>query len=252
MRCLASATDPVVSATDVTKVYRRGRDRIAAVNQVSFEILRGEFVAITGPSGAGKTTLLNLLGCLEALSSGVLNLMGKPVQNLNETERTLIRRNQVGFVFQDFGLLPTLSVAENIALPGLFARRSDPRRVEELLVKVGLEHRRDHRPRELSGGEMQRVAIARGLFNRPDVLLADEPTGNLDTGIGQSIIRLLQELNADGLTIVVVTHNPVLAQAAQRRMEIVDGRLRKAYMRGEAGEWCSGSVEVRTQGTFCA
>jgi ABC-type lipoprotein export system ATPase subunit len=221
----AETTPEIVAASGLTKVYQRGREQVRAVDQVSFEILASEFVAITGPSGAGKTTLLNLIGCMESPASGVLRLLGKPVQDLTERERTQIRRERIGFVFQHFGLLPTLTVAENVALPALFARRPVRDRVNELLAKVGLEHRRNHRPSELSGGEMQRVAIARALINSPGILLADEPTGNLDSAMGESVIKLFQELNRDGLTMVVVTHNPALARSAHRQLEMADGSL---------------------------
>ncbi len=216
---------PVISATGLTKTYTRGREHIRAVDHIDFEILPSEFVAITGPSGAGKTSLLNLVGCLESPTSGTLRLLGKPVQELTEIERTRLRRESIGFVFQHFGLLPALTVAENVALPGVFAGRSDRERVNELLAKVGLEHRRAHRPRELSGGEMQRAAIARALVNRPALLLADEPTGNLDSVMGESITALFRQLNREGLTIIVVTHNPAVAAMADRQLRMSDGKL---------------------------
>lgn len=215
----------VVSATGLTKTYQRGREQVRALDNVSFQVRRGEFLAIVGPSGAGKTTLLNLVGCMDAPTAGKLQLLDKPVEHLTERERTRFRREQLGFVFQHFGLLPTLTVAENIALPALFARRPPERRLAELLAKVGLNHRRDHRPRELSGGEMQRVSIARALINQPALLLADEPTGNLDRATGDAIIALFAQLNREGLTIVVATHNPLLAQAARRQLALSDGRL---------------------------
>ena len=216
---------PVIQAETLIKTYQRGREEIRALNGVSFEIARGEFAAITGPSGAGKTTLLHLLGCMDAPTSGTLRIGGQEVQRSNERERTKLRREQIGFVFQHFGLIPTLTVAENVALPALFARRECREKVDSLLQRVGLAHRHNHRPHELSGGEMQRVAIARALVNEPQLILADEPTGNLDSATGASIIRLFQELNSDGLTIVVVTHNPSMASAAQRQLALWDGRL---------------------------
>jgi putative ABC transport system ATP-binding protein len=215
----------VVSATGLTKTYQRGREQVRALDNVTFHVRLGEFLAIVGPSGAGKTTLLNLIGCMDVPTAGTLQLLGKPVEHLTERERTLFRREQLGFVFQHFGLLPTLTVAENIALPALFAGRRREQRLDELLAKLGLDHRRDHRPRELSGGEMQRVAIARALINQPALLLADEPTGNLDRATGDTIIALFEQLKREGLTIVVVTHNPLLARAAQRQLELGDGRL---------------------------
>jgi putative ABC transport system ATP-binding protein len=215
----------VLAALGLTKVYHRGSEEVRALNGVSFEIAPGEFVTVTGPSGAGKTTLLSLVGGMDSPTSGVLKISGREIQHLDERERTRLRREQIGFVFQHFGLMPTLSVAENITLPALFARRNGAARVNELLERVGLSHRRTHRPHELSGGEMQRAAIARALVNQPALLLADEPTGHLDTATGESIISLFKELNATGLTIMVVTHNAAMAAAAQRRLALRDGML---------------------------
>ena len=214
-----------VSARELTKVYQRGREQVRALDKVTFEVQRGEFVAIVGPSGAGKTTLLNLLGCMDAPSAGTLRLFNRAVQDLKEQQRTHLRRDQIGFVFQHFGLLPTLTVAENVALPAFFAGRQAKDRLTQLLCKVGLEHRRDHRPHELSGGEMQRVAIARALINEPSLVLADEPTGNLDSATGESIIGLFEQLKQEGLTIMVVTHNEILGRIARRQLELRDGRL---------------------------
>jgi putative ABC transport system ATP-binding protein len=198
---------------------------VRALEDVSFSVRRGEFVAIVGPSGSGKTTLLNLVGCMDAPTSGTLRFLEKPIQDLTERERTRLRREQVGFVFQHFGLLPTLTVAENITLPAFFAGEQAEERLEELLAKVNLAHRRNHRPHELSGGEMQRVAIARALINDPGLLLADEPTGNLDSTTGRTIIDLFKQLNCEGLTIIVVTHNEALGRAADCRLVLKDGRL---------------------------
>ena len=221
---MSGATN-VLSAVALTKIYRRGGEQVRAVDDVSFEIAAGEFVAITGPSGAGKTTLLNLIGCMDAPTSGKLIIGGREAQALGERERTRLRREQIGFVFQHFGLIPTLTVAENVALPATFAHRNGFARVSGLLERGGLAHRSTHRPHELSGGEMQRVAIARALVNEPKLILADEPTGNLDAATGRAILELFQELNRAGLTIIVVTHNPALAAAAQRQLVMRDGRL---------------------------
>jgi putative ABC transport system ATP-binding protein len=213
-----------VAAVALTKIYRRGREQVRALDNVTLEVRKGEFVAVVGPSGAGKSTLLNIVGCMDGPTSGTLRLLGAPVENVTERDRTHLRREQIGFVFQHFGLLPTLTVAENVALPAFFARRRLEHRAEELLEKVGLSRRGNHRPHELSGGEMQRAAIARALVNRPQLLLADEPTGNLDSATGQAIIDLFRQLNAEGLTIVVVTHNPALASSAQRQIALRDGQ----------------------------
>jgi putative ABC transport system ATP-binding protein len=167
---------------------------------------------------------------MDAPTSGSLELADRSVQDLNESARTQLRRKEIGFVFQHFGLIPTLTVAENISLPTLFARRRADKKVNELLEKVALTHRRDHLPKELSGGEMQRVAIARALVNDPMLLLADEPTGNLDTKTGETIIALFETLNREGLTIVVVTHNPVFAEAAHRQLQLVDGRINVPHL----------------------
>ena len=220
-------SDLVAEAQEVSKVYRRGAEEIRAVDSITFEIRAGEFVAVVGPSGAGKTTLLQLLGAMDTPTSGILRIAGQDVAHLSDGELTRLRRDHIGFVFQHFSLLPTLSVAENVAIPALFAGKSreSRSRVDMLLDRVGLLPRRDHRPAELSGGEMQRAAIARALINQPKLLLADEPTGNLDSATSTRIVELLKELNRDGLTVVVVTHNESLAAEAVRRIELRDGRI---------------------------
>lgn len=215
----------VVLARHLRKVYRRGAEPIVAVDDVSLAFGAGEFVAIVGPSGAGKTTLLQLLGAMDTPTSGELVIAGRDVARLSDGELTRLRRERIGFVFQHFGLLPTLTVAENVALPASLATKGNRARVGELLARVGLEHRQNHRPAELSGGEMQRAAIARALVNNPVLLLADEPTGNLDSTTGAAITALLSELRQQGLTVVVVTHNDALANAADRRLVLRDGRI---------------------------
>jgi putative ABC transport system ATP-binding protein len=216
---------PLLSAVDLTKTYRRGREQVRALDAVAFELFPGDFAAVVGPSGAGKTTLLNLVGCMDVPTSGSLRVDGKEVQELSERERTAFRRDRIGFVFQHFSLLPTLTVEENIRLPGLFSGRNVAKRAVQLLDRVGLSHRREHRPSELSGGEMQRVAIARALINEPALLLADEPTGNLDSATGESIISLFRQLHSDGITLMIVTHNASLAHTASRILLLRDGRL---------------------------
>lgn len=220
-----SALHPAVSVRKLTKIYPRGSEEVRALDNVSFDIQTGEFVAVVGPSGSGKSTLLNLLGCMDAPSSGELLIDGREVQGFCEAERTRFRRERIGFVFQQFGLMPTMTVAENVGLPLLFMGRRDNAAIDKVLRQLNLEHRRSHLPNELSGGEMQRTAIARALIHQPAVILADEPTGNLDTASGEAIISLLQDLHRTGHTIVVVTHNPQLASAAQRQLRLQDGRL---------------------------
>jgi putative ABC transport system ATP-binding protein len=221
----AGAKPLVVEARHLSKIYRRGSDEIRAVDDVDFSIEPGEFVAIFGPSGAGKSTLLQMIGCMDTPSSGSLRIDGRETADLSDRELTDVRRDHVGFVFQHFGLLPTMTVAENVAIPAMFSGRKVKERVDSLIEKVGLSHRRNHRPAHLSGGEMQRTAIARALVNSPRLLLADEPTGNLDTGTSDIIVALLQSLNTEGLTVVVVTHNEALARVATRRIDFRDGKI---------------------------
>lgn len=215
-----------VRAENLRKEYTRGTETIVAVDNVNLQIAHQAFVAITGPSGAGKTTLLQLLGAMDTPTSGTLAIDGQKVGG-SDRDLTRLRREKIGFVFQHFGLLPTLTVAENVALAATKSKGKEAQaRVAELLERVGLAHRTRHRPTELSGGEMQRVAIARALINSPALLLADEPTGNLDSQTGESITNLLHELRHDsGVTVIVVTHNEALAQAADYRLTLRDGHL---------------------------
>ena len=214
----------VIEATGIGKTYQRGREKVCALNGVDLTIEPGEFVSIVGPSGAGKTALMNILGCLDAPSSGTLTIDGVAVNGKGEAELVKIRRKHIGFVFQQFFLIPTLTVGENVGLPLLFSgARYDGAKIDSLLEKVGLSHRADHLPGQLSGGEMQRVAIARGLVNNPRILLADEPTGNLDSVTADGIYRLFEDLHRQGITVIVVTHNRELAQRADRVITIWDG-----------------------------
>ena len=216
----------MIDATNLTKLYRRGTETIRAVDSVSFTIEAGAFVALVGPSGAGKTTLLQLIGGMDTPTSGTLRVDGLDLTHLSDRALTQLRGERLGFVFQQFGLLPMLTVAENVALPSLLAgKRRGTVPVDALLERVGLTPRKSHRPGQLSGGEMQRVAIARALANQPRLLLADEPTGNLDATTGASILALFSELHASGLTIVVVTHNPEVAATAQYCLTLRDGKL---------------------------
>jgi len=223
--------DNILEARDLRKLYRRGSEEIPALDGVSLDIKKGEFVACVGPSGSGKTTLVNILGCLDNPSSGTLRLDGQEIfaagRLLGETELTRIRRRVFGYVFQSFYLVPTLTVLENVLLPFAFYRKEGSGADgERLLADLGLAKRRDHLPGQLSGGEMQRVAVARALVNDPEILLADEPTGNLDTRRAGEIQEVLLEMNRKrNFTIALVTHNPALAKAAQRVLELRDGRL---------------------------
>lgn len=221
-----------LDARELTRVYHRGSERISALDGVSLRIRQGEFVSFMGPSGSGKTTLVNLLGCLDNPTSGELHLAGRAIfgngRALGERELTRVRREVFGYVFQNFYLIPTLTVRENVALPLAFYRtRQEEGEVERILAMLGMERRMDHLPKQISGGEMQRVAIARALINRPRILLADEPTGNLDSRRSEEIGEILQQLNRSaGLTIVMVTHNPGLGRLGGRMVEMRDG---KAY-----------------------
>ncbi len=215
----------LVSAEHLSKEYIRGTQRVRALDGVSLQIAEGEFVAVVGPSGSGKSTLLNLLGCMDSPTLGTLRIAGQDLTAANEKVKVEFRRKQVGFVFQHFGLIPTLSVEENIRIPHIFSRSAEHGSMEELLTKLALGPRRHHRPNELSGGEMQRVAIGRALYHKPKLLLADEPTGNLDSMTARSILALLKELNADGLSVIVVTHNTHLADSASRQIQLSDGKI---------------------------
>ena len=216
----------LIELHNLTKTYRRGREEIRALDGITLNIRAGEFVAVVGPSGSGKSTLLNMIGAMDRPSAGTLRLAGQDIARLDDRALTRLRATTIGFVFQQFFLQPTLSAEENVLLPTLFVRRNGAaQRAEELLRRVGLNGRARHLPAELSGGEMQRVAIARALINAPQILLADEPTGNLDSKNAQAIYAILDELHATGLTVVVVTHNDALAERAQRRIHLLDGRI---------------------------
>lgn len=225
------ASPPVIAAHDLRRVYRRDSVEVHALRGATLTVQPGEFVAVLGPSGSGKSTLLNLLGAIDRPSSGTMRLMGNDTGRLSDRELTRLRLHHVGFVFQRFHLLPALTAAENVELPMAEARvpRAERRRrVAELLGYVGLSPRADHRPGQLSGGEMQRVAIARALANRPSLLLADEPTGELDRDTGAEIAGLFRRVNRDGTTLVVVTHDTSLASAASVTYRLEDGHLRPA------------------------
>lgn len=219
-----------LAALGLTRVYRRGSEEIRALDGVSLTIGRGEFISVMGPSGSGKTTLINLLGCLDNPTTGKLELAGRSIFGngnvLGERELTRIRREVFGYIFQNFYLIPTLTVRENVALPLAFYRKPGAEEeVDRLLGMLGMTHRMNHLPGQISGGEMQRVAIARALVNRPEILLADEPTGNLDTKRSGEIGEVLQDLNRNsGITILMVTHDPGFARLGERMIEMRDGQ----------------------------
>jgi putative ABC transport system ATP-binding protein len=216
-------------ATDLTKTYRLGRVDVPALRGVDVRVETGEFVAITGPSGSGKSTLMHILGCLDTPTSGTYRIDGEDVSRLAGKRLAQVRNRKVGFVFQTFNLMPRLTVEENVALPlkyrGGIARPERRRRALALLERLGLSDRIGHRPDELSGGQRQRVAIARALVGEPAILMADEPTGNLDSQAGAAVLATFQELHAAGHTIVLVTHDPNVAARAERVIEMIDGRV---------------------------
>ena len=218
----------MIELKEIEKNYRRGAEEVRALRGVDLSVDKKELLAITGPSGAGKTTLLHILGCLDQPTHGEVVIDGVDASRMPEAEVVKLRRDKIGFVFQQFYLIPGLSVYDNIALPLLFSKKpATPEKITHLAQMVGLEHRLDHVPSQLSGGEMQRTAIARGLVNEPEILLADEPTGNLDSENSEKIFGILRSLRNDGLTIIMITHNPELAERADRTIHIKDGLVHK-------------------------
>jgi putative ABC transport system ATP-binding protein len=220
----------VIVTKDLSKTYGRGELAVYALKKTNLSIQRGDYIAIMGPSGSGKSTLMNLLGCLDKPTSGKLFIDGQDVSKLNEYHLAKIRREKIGFVFQKYNLIPTLSALENVALSMGFAgvgAKERNERAYRLLSLVELSKRTTHKPSELSGGEQQRVAIARALSNNPSIILADEPTGNVDTASGNTIMSILEEINQKGETIIVVTHDPLIAKRARRILRIQDGEVRE-------------------------
>ena len=218
----------MIHARDLCKTFIRGTREVRALDGVSFDVARGELIAIMGPSGSGKSTLLHLLGAMEPPTGGELTLDGVSVPGLKEEGLTALRRDRLGFVFQFFNLLPTMTARENVMLPLLLTgvrREAAQARADELLLRVDLAGRGDHHVDELSGGEMQRVAVARALVKRPALLLADEPTGNLDSGSGARLLQLLSALRQDGLTLVIGTHDAAVSRIADRTLHLRDGRF---------------------------
>ncbi|MBN9422929.1 MAG: macrolide ABC transporter ATP-binding protein [Candidatus Accumulibacter sp. 66-26] len=221
---------PLIELAGIERVFQLGDSEVHALRQLDLAIAAGEYVAIMGPSGSGKSTLLNLLGLLDRPDAGVYRLEGRDVTTLSADEQARVRSERIGFVFQSFHLVPRLSAAENIALPMTLAGIPPARRAERVaqaLKDYGLENRADHRPDQLSGGQRQRVAIARATIMQPAVILADEPTGNLDRATGDEVVRLLEELNARGVTLIVVTHDAALGSRARRQLRMEDGCLRQ-------------------------
>ncbi len=220
-------SDWIIEAEGLTKMYRMGRTEVHALRGVDLRVRAGEFVALMGPSGSGKSTLMHLLGCLDKPTAGTYCLEGRDVSALSDDERARLRGHRIGFVFQTFNLLPRLDALGNVALPLLYQGNTPgvEQRAAEALTRVGLADRLRHRPAELSGGERQRVAIARALVTDPALILADEPTGNLDSQTGADILSLLAALHADGRTVLVVTHDADVAAYARRVLHMLDGRL---------------------------
>jgi putative ABC transport system ATP-binding protein len=218
----------LVEVNELTRTYMMGTTEVNALRGVTFVIERGEFVAIMGPSGSGKSTLMHLLGCLDRPTSGAYLLNGTTVENLSDQQLSQLRNHKVGFVFQAFNLIPQLTIQENVEVPLIYMGMDRAKRqslCSDMLKSVGLAHRAQHRPNELSGGENQRAAIARALVTSPDIILADEPTGNLDTKTGQEIMEILQSLNEQGTTILLVTHEIAKAKWARRLIHMQDGKI---------------------------
>ena len=218
----------MIELHDLSKVYRTSDVETTALNNINLEISDGEFIAIMGPSGCGKSTLLNILGMLDTPDSGIYNFLGNDVAGRSERELAIVRKQNIGFIFQSFNLIDELTVAENVELPLLYQKMPASERAErvlQVLERVNIAHRADHRPQQLSGGQQQRVAVARAVVTNPNLILADEPTGNLDTTNGEEVLNLLGQLNSDGTTIIMVTHDQGHADHASRVVHMLDGRV---------------------------
>jgi len=219
---------PLISIENLRKTYIMGDNEVKALQSASLNIYKNEYVALMGPSGSGKSTLMNLLGCLDSPTSGVYSLNGNNVANMVDEELAIVRNKEIGFVFQTFNLLPRLSALENVALPLVYAGvpiKARLNRAKDMLAAVGLKDRMDHKPNELSGGQRQRVAVARALVNNPSIILADEPTGNLDSKTSYEIMQLFEEIHKLGNTIILVTHEPDIAAHAHRIVKLKDGYI---------------------------
>jgi len=222
------ANAALLSLDRVSRVYAMGRMEVAALNDVSLDVLPGEFVAIVGPSGSGKSTMMNILGCLDRPTAGAYRLAGTPVAELDDNGLAALRSRTIGFIFQSYNLLPRTTALDNVATPLLYqgvSRRDRAARARAALERLGLGDRMDHEPTELSGGQQQRVAIARALVTEPALILADEPTGNLDSNAGADVLGLLHDLHATGRTIVLITHDAEVAEAADRQIHLRDGQV---------------------------
>ena len=220
----------MIELRDIQRIFRVGEEKVHALRDVDLTFEPGEYVSLMGPSGSGKSTLLNVIGLLDRPSGGVYRLDGIDTTSLDDARQAQVRRDKIGFVFQSFHLVPRLTAAENIELPMVLggiepAERRE--RVKEVVAKLGLAERADHRPNQLSGGQRQRVAIARATIMQPGILLADEPTGNLDQASGRQVVETLEAMNADGLTLIVVTHDPAIGERARRRLHMVDGLVQR-------------------------
>ena len=243
----------IIEIIELTKVYGMGEIQVRALDEVSMTIRMGEFVAIMGPSGSGKSTLMNILGCLDRPTSGQYILAGEDVSDLDKTQLAIIRNQRIGFIFQSYNLLPQTTALENVTLPLLYNRNGKESDAEQAikamaaLEAVGLADRVEHKPQELSGGQMQRVAIARALVNDPVLILADEPTGNLDTRSGQEIMMLMSDLHRQGSTIVMVTHDDDIAKSAERVIRLRDGKIETDVQNG-ANSSRVGAKEVEHAG----
>jgi putative ABC transport system ATP-binding protein len=218
--------EQVIQFEEVVKIYPLKSGDVTALDHISFSVERGEFISIMGPSGSGKSTLLALMGCLDTPTSGSISMSGRAIRNMSDEELTSFRRDKIGFIFQYFNLFPLLNIIENVSFPQMLKGGVNEEKAREVIRAVQLdESLYSHTPMELSGGQQQRVAVARALINDPDILLCDEPTGNLDSKTGASIMELMTELNRKGATIIVVTHDPKVAEYTNRTIRIIDGRI---------------------------